>query len=409
MAQKRTPRIDLNPSSADRWTTCTASPGYIMQNWDKVPAQDTSFSQEGTTAHEVASAILQGRKPDEKNKYACPTPIDRNMHWHGWNYAEYVNSLIEPGGKLLVEQKLPLFYAEARNAIVDAAVINPASMHVVDYKYGEGVTVSPERSLQATIYARCVLWSNPPTDNSFPITIHIYQPRGRSSHDAPFHVWETTWGEIWEMSKLIFKTAVNILHVTDPINPKANDLVFAPSEKACQFCPARGFCTERPKQLLTKIDALPDTPNDLSKSLPPVQSVSVNQLSAILTHGEQIIKWLKDGQSYALERMKTGVQIPGFKLVTSRGGNRYWSNPEKAAKLLIGSTVLKEDEVYERSVISPAAAEKLVGKNKFNVALTNLISKPPGQPVIAPDTDSREGCFVNAASEFKAITDINEF
>ena len=55
---KRAPRLDLNPSAADRWTTCTASPGFILANADKIPPDDgTKFSQEGTTAHEVAAAI----------------------------------------------------------------------------------------------------------------------------------------------------------------------------------------------------------------------------------------------------------------------------------------------------------------------------------------------------------------
>jgi hypothetical protein len=34
--------------------------------------------------------------------------------------------------------------------------------------------------------------------------------------------------------------------------------------------------------------------------------------------------------------------------------------------------------------------EKLLGKNKMNVELTNLITKPPGVPVIAPESDKRE-------------------
>ena len=61
--KKRTPRIDLNPSSAERWTTCTASPKFIFDNWDKLPPHDTFYNQEGTTAHEVASALLQGFHP----------------------------------------------------------------------------------------------------------------------------------------------------------------------------------------------------------------------------------------------------------------------------------------------------------------------------------------------------------
>lgn len=140
MNDKPAPRLDLMPSAADRWTTCMASPRFCLENADLIPADLSSkFSQEGNTAHEVAAAYLQDREPNPDN---CPTPIDGDMRMHGFDYAEYVQSLRHPDpgmSKLLVEQKQPLWYYPGRNAIVDAAVINPDSLHIVDYKYGAGV------------------------------------------------------------------------------------------------------------------------------------------------------------------------------------------------------------------------------------------------------------------------------
>lgn len=400
-ALKKQPRIDLNPSSADRWTTCTASPAYILENWDKLPPSDTKFSQEGTTAHEVASAFLQDREPNTKDAYCCPVPVNKEMRTHGWNYAEYVTDLRKPGSRLLVEQKLPLWYMHGRNAIVDAAVINPDHLHIVDYKYGAGVVVSPENSLQATIYAKSIGDSlNLPGE--FPVTIHIYQPRGRASVDAPHHIWETTWGGVESLASVATKSATLI--TGNAVMGFA--LQFKPSEKACQWCPAKGFCTERQKLLtggieaLAVIDASPMT-------LPPSKTVSVNQLSAILRHKAQIIKWLGDAEDYALDHLKAGNKIPGYKLVTSRGGNRYWSNPQAAGKLLLSTTMLRREEVISETIIGPAAAEKLLGKQKFSIALTNLISKPSGSPCIAPEDDKREECLINGNTEFDAIDSVD--
>lgn len=415
---KRKPRIDLNPSSADRWMTCTASPKFILDNWAKLPPEDRTFSDPGNTAHEVASALLQDRQPDLAN---CPVPIDKEMLWHGWQYMEFVQDLVQPGGKLLVEQKLPLFYAEGRNAIVDAAIINPDHLHIVDYKYGEGVIVSPEDNLQATIYAKSVTWNwskfgfpgkligngmsqafDKPDD--FPIFVSIYQPRSRNAADAPFHTWRTTWGEIKARGRQIFDTAVNILAVTDPINPRPGDLVFAPSDKACQFCPARQICTARHAVLTAEIEPLQSIQPG-PKHLPPVKAVTLRQLAAIVQHGDAIIKWINDAKDYALSYAKAGNKVPGQKLVLSRGGNRYWLNPHQAAKLLIKDSILREDEVYEKKVIGPAAAEKLIGKNKFSVSLTNLIGKPPGQPILVPESDPREEYGVDALTEFEPLDD----
>jgi hypothetical protein len=396
--KKRTPRIDLNPSSAERWTTCTASPKFIFDNWDKLPPHDTFYNQEGTTAHEVAAALLQDRAPDPAN---CPVPIDAEMNLHAWNYAEYVLGLLKPGGKLLVEYKSPLFYMPERNAIVDAAVWNYDALHIVDFKYGEGVIVDPFENLQEIIYARCVCYPEIPPASNFPVFLHIYQPRSRDAGDYPERVWETTWDTIRKWGNSIGLHAL----VIQGKGPKLEHTVFAPSDKACQWCPAKGFCDARRQELTKDIEVLAEiTP--AAKKFPPAASISLQQIGAILQHADQIKKFIGDVEDYALTFMRGGGKLPGYKLVLSRGGNRYWSNPKAAGKLLLENTVLRENEVYTQSVIGPAAAEKLLGKQKFDTRLTNLIAKSPGVPVIAPVDDKREEYGVDVAAEFEALDEV---
>ncbi len=386
---KRPPRLDLNPSSADRWTTCTASPRFILENWDKVPSSDTVYNQEGTTAHEVASAYLLNKEPDQSK---CPSPIDADMRWHGWNYAEYVIELCGKNPKLIVEQKLPLWYMKERNAIVDAAVLNEDSLHVVDYKYGEGVVVHPENNLQAAIYAISVgLTRGVPIPSDFPVFIHIYQPRGRGSEDGAAHVWETTWLEVCKLTEKVTDVAKGIQDGTEiPM--------FAPSDKACQWCPAKGFCKARQDSMLEGLDIIEAQP----RPLPLATVLTLEQRAVIQKHKADIVSWLNDVEDYNTERMRAGEMLPGFKLVTSRGGNRYWSDPKKAAALLLKDTVLKREEVIEEKVAGPAAIEKLLGKKKFSVELTNLITKNPGVPVIAPESDKREA-IGNALTDFEVL------
>jgi len=297
-----------------------------------------------------------------------------------------------------VEYKSPLFYMPERNAIVDVAVLNPDEVHIVDFKYGEGITVSPEENLQEIIYARNVTYTNVPKSTKIPVHLHIYQPRGRENGGEPAKVWETTWFDISGRGKVIAHIAQGILQESFPKK-------FAPSDKACQWCPAKGFCDARRHKLTEGIQALA-TIEPGPKHLPPAASVSLQQLQAILEHGNEIKKWIGDAEDYALQFMRGGGKIPGHKLVLSRGGNRYWSNPKEAAKLMLESTVLREEEVFTKSVIGPAAAEKLLGKQKFDARLTNLISKPPGVPVIAPADDKREEYGVVVENEFEALDDV---
>lgn len=401
MTTKPTPRLDLLPSAADRWCTCTASPRFCLENHDLIPADLSSkFSQEGTTAHEVAAAYLQDREPNPAN---CPTPIDGDMRMHGWDYAEYVQGLRDPDpgmSKLIVEQKQPLWYAPGRNAVVDAAVINPSSLHIIDYKYGAGVVVSPVENLQATIYAyQIALPLDLPLD--FPVTVHIYQPRGRENGDTPAHVWETTVGHIAALAGMIAGKA-DVIRLNN--ETKGNPLAFAPSEKACRWCPAKAFCPARQDDMLDGIEALAVI-EEKPPELPLPAALSIEQLTAVIKHRKKIAKWLDDAEEYATNRLREGHSVPGFKLVMSRGGNRYWADPKKAAELLVKTTVLKRAEVVEEKTISPAAAEKLVGKKKFSAELEALVTRAPGGPEIARVEDPRESCVISGESEFAVLAD----
>jgi hypothetical protein len=389
------PRLDLNPSSAARWVTCTASPRFILANADKLPPDDTFWNQEGTTAHEVAAALLEGRKP---NLAECPTPITKEMHKHAWGYYEYVTDL---GGTPIVEQKFPLWYNKERNGKVDVVTISDGRVNIVDYKYGQGVIVDPFENLQGAIYARIVsklVSAIPKLDGpltAVPVSIHIYQPRGRGAEDSPYHVWHTTWGEILEVTKQVDDAAKLIL--------SDGETEFRPSDKACRFCPAKGFCTARTGEFQRDIEVLA-TVETGPKHFPQVQAISVQQLAAVLQHGDAIKQWVDDAKEYALGFLKNGGKIEGWKLVQGRQGNRYWTDEEKAAKLLLEHSHLRENEVWEKSVVSPGGVEKLLGKKALTLDLLNLVARAEGKPTIAPVADKRpEFGGVDPKLEFEGL------
>lgn len=390
------------PSACDRWMTCSASPRFCLENAHLIPADlSTKFSQEGTTAHEVGAAFLQDREPNPK---ACLTPIDAEMRMHAWDYSEYVQGLRTEGAglsKLIVEQKQTLWYYEGRNAVVDAAVINPDSLHIIDFKYGAGVAVSPEQNYQTSVYARQIVHHeklNLPVD--FPVFSHIFQPRNRES-ESPEKVWQTTWGEIKRITDEIADHA-SVIQINNKV--KGVPLEFVPSEKACRWCPAKAFCPARQSDMLDGIEALAVI-EEAAPVLPLPSALPIEQLAAVLKHRKQIAKWLDDAEEYATNRLTEGHTVPGFKLVMSRGGNRYWADPKKAAELLVKTTVLKRNEVVEEKTITPAAAEKLVGKKKFSADLEALITRAPGGPELAAEEDKRESCVISGATEFATLSD----
>lgn len=398
----RKPRIDLNPSSAERWMTCTASPRYIRDNWNLLAeSTDTAWNQEGTTAHEVAAAALEGRKV---NAAACPVPPTKEMYRHAWNYMEYVEGLgpkEHESATVYVERKLPLFYMQERNAMIDAVVVNPSEVHIVDFKYGEGVQVSPEGNLQCIIYAYVAVRDFASHAllhrGTMPVTIHIYQPRGRGA-DAPAKVWETNVGDIAKMATRIVTVAQTILNNAN--GDESYKVAFAPSDKACQFCPAKGFCTARQQHFGREVKQLAVVDN---APLPLSTTLTVEQRAAVLKHKSAIEKWLKDVAADTQRLMLEGTKVPGWKLVMSNGGHRFWTDPEEAKKLLLKDTILKREEVITETLASPAQVEKLLGKNKLPVEVTNLIAKPNGNPIPVPEDDKRTSCVVDASEEFDVV------
>jgi hypothetical protein len=50
--------------------------------------------------------------------------------------------------------------------------------------------------------------------------------------------------------------------------------------------------------------------------------------------------------------------------------------------------VLGEDTLYTRKIISPAQAEKELGKSRAEL-LDDLVTKPEGAPTLVPESDKR--------------------
>ena len=87
-----------------------------------------------------------------------------------------------------------------------------------------------------------------------------------------------------------------------------------------------------------------------------------------------------------------GETIPGVKLVRGRA-NRRWHSEEQAV------AVIKSfgKDPFEQKLISPAAAEKLLGVDKGEIS--PLIVKPEGSLQVAPESDKRTAVEISSAED----------
>jgi hypothetical protein len=108
--------------------------------------------------------------------------------------------------------------------------------------------------------------------------------------------------------------------------------------------------------------------------------------------------WCKAVRAELERRLLAGANVPGFKLVQGKQGNRQWSVEDEAREML-KSFRLKVEEMHDLSLISPTSAEKLtttldekgkplIGPKQW-AKLQKIIQRSEGKPSVAPAADKR--------------------
>lgn len=379
------------PSGLHRDIACPASKVLSAD----YPETSSIFAAEGTCGHEVAhKAMLNGHKAED---YVGMTfdidgfeiSVDADMARYVQEYCDYV-TLVADNGTLLLEQKLPITNLTGEieaNGTADAVVIAGNTLHVIDLKFGRGVEVMAEENAQLLAYAFAALDQFRFCGDFTSIVLHIVQPR-RGHID----VWETTPERIAQFQVEV-QQAVSRCEAAEA---DLQDWHFGPSEKACQFCPAKGKCPAL-AQVVTNI--VWDDFIDLTQPLPePMKrEMDAESLGNAMAAIPLVKLWVTGVEEEVLLQMNAGKDIPGFKLVQGRQGNRAWSNEGEAACLLVD---VLEDEAFEKKLISPTTAEKVLKKEYPDtwVDLQSHITRADGKPTVVPVSDKRPAILADVST-----------
>lgn len=456
----------LAPSAAKRWMTCTASVKFIEENDDKIfpmkvgkvirltpylqsiPKEEVKdyewrgmalakeihngnrkveslthqekrdiektegsvASRKGTRAHDFAEAILTGKRTLD----SIPEEFQDSLRV----YVDHCLSLVPDGVKPLVEVSVPLFYSDNPDdtGTTDFAVVTDEFVHIRDYKNGSGEEEVAVENKQLSSYAMSLIDALDSIYEFKPetvVTLGIVQPNHHAGN--PIKVWELTLAELRNFCRDIEHSAIQIRlgKVTK----------FAPSEQACMWCDARGFCPSREAAMNAMIPQgasedlvafLPDLTEE-EKKLPAIDRFKLRMTRAgapeeALTHEfrvrmyemtKNMIAVLEDNAEALEYELLGGSQITGVKLVLSRPGNRAWAN-ETAAETFLKNQGLKQEERYDYKVISPTAAEKVLGE-RLKVTRTasrfkELVTRSEPKKTLALADDKREACLPDVAS-----------
>lgn len=386
---------DLAPSSAGRWTVCTASVDYIQRNPSLMLPSGGKSADEGTLAHLLLTNRLLGR-PD-------PAGVNVEMLSHIQGMLIWLKGAEPENATVLVDQKVPLFYAPKDTGTLDYAAIGPKGARVTDLKYGVAVSVEAENNPQLLAYAESLFRQLEDAgqlfSDDYPITLAIYQPRD-SSNREPVREWKLNRQDLASEAAKLSTAADDILN---------GDLRFVAGPHCTKyFCPARGACAAF---AALGFDRLPDEdhkPASLARpsALAAPQSLTHEQRIRVLDAADNLRDWLKAVEELEAASLLRGEPGAGYKLVEGRS-NRQWASEETAFAFL--SDYLPPAQIVPPSdIISPAVAEKLLpdaGKKAMKAQAASLITKPNGKAVLVPESDKRQALTFTPVSVMPVVSD----
>ena len=375
----------LSSSASKRWLGC---PGSVKLS-EHYPNGSSIYADEGTIAHGMAEGMIS---KDDKLVQKYEVEADKFYGEHpelngtflemkmilqpyvDYVFEEYAAQVHEDGAaQLMTEERVDLTeYIPGGFGTSDVVILRQGRLHIIDLKYGKGVSVSAEDNPQLKLYALGTLARFDMLYDIEDVVMTIYQPRlDNVSTDTIKAKDLYAWGE-----EVIKPGAQLALSEDAPVH--AGDW--------CQFCPARYDCKERAR------DAM-----ELQKYLGQMV-LSPEEIAEILGKIDRLTKFAEDIKDSALTKALDGEEIPGWKVVEGRSIRKYVGSEEEIVRQCEGAGY-DQALLYERKLLTITNMEKLMGKKQFAEVLGAYVEKPEGKPTLAPESDKRPAITNNSAAE----------
>lgn len=394
----------LSPSAAHRWLHCTPAPRVEAE----FPETTSEYAEEGRLAHSVCElaakkkfTVMNNRTYNSRLKKLKADPKwDDEMLSTAATYVEHLTEhamRFEHAPYVALEVQVDITdYAPEAFGTCDCVMIGGDELIITDYKHGKGVPVSAQDNPQMLLYTLGALKLYRPIygDMIRRVSTYIDQPRLGSYDGASMTVEELlAWGE--------------------SIKPKAAAAFtgtgeFAPGEW-CRFCRAKAKCRARANQNTALEDFKDCIP--LGRSIPmqaeydatgfkPSNCLTDEEIGTLLVRAEGLVAWYNDLKEYALAACLNGKTIPGWKAVEGRS-TRAWTDQDAALEALMAGGV-EEAIIYDRVPKTLAQLEKVIGKQRFGELVGGMITKSPGKPALAAESDKRPA-YNGAAADFSEV------
>lgn len=368
----------LSASGSHRWLNCTPSARLELEFENTT----SEAAREGTAAHALCEHKVK-KFLKKRSKRPVSDYNSDEMEECTDAYAEFVMEQYEEAKKfckdpvILIEQKLDFScYVPDGFGTGDCIIISDDKLHIIDFKYGQGILVEAEHNPQMMLYALGALEIYDALYDIKEVSMTIFQPRRENV---------STWISIEDLKAWAEKE----------LKPKAQmayagDGEYLPGEW-CTFCKAAVKCRARAEEKMRLAR--------MEFKMPPLLTDA--EIEEVLTVLPDLTKWANEITAYATEAaIHHGKEWNGFKVVEGRSNRKYRD------ELLVAEAAKEHGytDIYRQSLIPMTEMQKLMGKSAFEEILGDLIYKPPGKPTLVPNTDKRPAMNVtNAENEFNEI------
>ena len=357
----------LSASSAHRWMHCTPS----ARLEDEVAVEESTAAKEGTVAHELCECKLRallGEDTKEAEKEVRSSELySPEMERFTQDYADFCyNAAISCEGDIRIEEALDLSaYVPEGFGTADCIIVGEELLHVIDFKYGRGVKVSPVENPQLMLYALGAYDLYSFMLDFKIVRLTIVQPR------------ITEVPSSWELS------IKDLLAFGEEVKKKAEvafkgEGEFCPEEDTCRFCKVKATCRARAEKNLALMFLEERDPRLLSN----------DEIGDILTKCSGFSSWIADVEEYAKCKLLLGEKVKGWKVVEGRS-TRVWTDETEAFKYIVDSEEAKEEELYETVPLTLSKVEKLLGKKRFKPIAEKYVTKSKGKPTLTLESDER--------------------
>ena len=229
---------------------------------------------------------------------------------------------------------------------------------VLDWKFGDGVSVDAVENPQLLFYAAAAMRTPAASwvfEGAEEIECIIVQP-------PAIRRWVTTPARIKEFEQELLY-AVRLSSWPEPPMQEGDH---------CRWCAAKPICPRMngavERALKAKLIEMP-----------------AQQIAAQLRQADMIESYITDLRSLAFEMLQNGVDVPGYKLVAKQA-RRQWVDKAKIEAWADANGI--EDAYEPLTIKSPAQLEKVLKKAKIEFPADMVVSVSSGD-TLAPESDPR--------------------